>query len=308
MIHRPLIRSLTRRQALAAGIAAGIAAPARAGSAALPQVRLKALEASTRGGRLGVAIHDTGVGSTIGYRMDERFALCSTFKMPLAAAVLEAADRGELSLDEKLTFGKSDIVAHAPVTGPKLGDGAMAIRDLAEAAQKTSDNVAANLLVKRLGGPSQVTGIWRRWGDPMTRLDRYEPQMNLVRRDDLFDTTTPDAMVQLAGRLVAGSILKAASRDLLMQWMADTTTGAKRLRAGLPQGWRAGDKTGTSVGVKGLGNKYNDVAVVWRPGKAAVAVAAYFESPYEGNDIRAEDQAVLAEVGRIAAAWIALIP
>jgi beta-lactamase class A len=52
-------------------------------------------------GRLGVAVLDTGSGDSVGYRKDERFAMCSTFKMLLATAVLERVDSGKEKLDER---------------------------------------------------------------------------------------------------------------------------------------------------------------------------------------------------------------
>ena len=84
--------------------------------------------------------------------------------------------------------------------------------------------------------------------------------------------------------------------------MADTTTGAKRLRAGLPASWRAGDKTGTYLGDEGA--KVNDVAIATPPDRPAIIITAYLNTTTRSENIRDEDQAVLAEVGRIAAAWV----
>ena len=269
-----------------------------------PQVRLKSLEDATKGGRLGVAILDTAFGGVVGHRLDERFGMCSTFKLPLAAAVLHKADKGEIMLDEVIPYSKSDLVPHAPVTEPNLAKGGMTIRDLAEAAQKTSDNVAANLLLKRLGGPDAVTKLWRGWGDQITRIDRYEPEMNRMKPGDLLDTTTPYAIATLMEKFLTGDVLKPESRNTLVRWMVDTQTGVKRLRAGLPQDWKSGDKTGTLTGLKDVGNKTNDIAIAWPPGHPPVIVTAFFESAYQGEDIRDEDQRVLADVGRIAAGWL----
>jgi beta-lactamase class A len=194
------------------------------------------------------------------------------------------------------------MVPYAPVTEKNLAKGGMTIRDLVEAAQKTSDNVAANLLVKQIGGPAGFTQFFRDIGDEVTRLDRLEPDMNSggVPGDDR-DTTTPAAMATTVAKLFKGSVLVDDSSALLMQWMIDTKTGLKRLRAGLPQDWKAGDKTGTSVDGK-LG-KYNDVAVAWPKDRAPIVVATYFNVPQTSEAIEDQYQAVLAEAGRIAATW-----
>lgn len=255
------------------------------------------------GGRLGVCVLDTVNNRRLTHRADERFAMCSTFKLPLAAAILRLADQDKLKLDTFVPYTKADIVMHAPVTEPNLAKGGMKIRDLAEAAQKQSDNVAANLLLKQLGGPAGFTQFFRDIGDQTTRIDRFEPDMNDVKPGDERDTTTPVAMAETIRKLLVLDLLKPDSRDLLWQWMADTTTGTKRLRAGLPASWRAGDKTGTYLGNEGA--KVNDVAIATPPDRPAIIITAYLNTTTPSESIRDEDQAVLAEVGRIAAAWVA---
>jgi beta-lactamase class A len=290
---------LSRRSILAA--AAAVFAPASlarerqdATSAALTSLESRA------GGRLGVCILNTHTGRQVGRRLDERFAMCSTFKLPLAAVVLREADKGRLRLDETIAYSTHDMVPHAPVTSVNLAKGRMSVEALAEAAQVTSDNVAANLLLKRLGGPAAFTGLLRSIGDQATRLDRFEPALNLVRPGEVHDTTTPQAMALTLAKFLTGDLLTPASRERLIAWMVATKTGARRIRAGLPATWRAGDKTGTAA-ADTMTDKINDVAIAWPPGKPAVIVAAFFDSARKSADIRDEDQAVLAEVGRIAA-------
>lgn len=291
------------------GVMVGAAALTMAGCASPRQVQrnivvnsiMGVLEARV-GGRLGAFVLDTASGRMTGHRDGEAFAMCSTFKLALAAAVLQRADQGRLNLEMELLYSQADIVPHAPVTGPNLAKGSMRIVDLAEAAQKTSDNVAANLLIRFLGGPAAVTAIIRSWGDDVTRLDRYEPEMNDVPPGEERDTTTPRAFAQMmTALLTTDRILKTGSRDLLIQWMADTDTGMKRIRGGLPPSWKSGDKTGTANSTK-FNNKTNDVAIFWPPARPPVIVTAFYEADGKYEEIRAGDQAVIAEVGRIAAA------
>lgn len=295
------MKTVSRRVVLAAS-AAFVAAPTLARSKIdLDKRALVDLEAKS-GGRLGVCAIDTATGRTLSHRGGERFAMCSTFKLPLAAAILRAADRGKLTLDTVVPYGKDDMVFHAPVTSKNLDKGGMTIRDLAEAAQKTSDNAAANLLLKQIGGPEGFTQFFRDVGDTVTRLDRYEPEMNAggVEGDER-DTTTPISMAYTVRNLLLGDVLKADARKLLREWMIDTKTGLKRLRARFPPGWIAGDKTGTAM--DGTLAKYNDVAVAWPKDRAPLVVAAYFNVATTSGEIEDRYQAVLAEVGRIAAGW-----
>lgn len=252
--------------------------------------------------RLGVCLLDTATGEVTGHRLDERFALCSTFKLGMVAACLREADQGRLDLDEILPYSKADLLPWAPVTGKNLGKGGMSIAALAQAAQEMSDGVAANLLVRRLGGPAAVTNKFREMGDPVTRLDRYEPDLGLVLSGDLRDTTSPRAMAELVRRITTGDLLQPDSRNRLVRWMENTNTGPNRLRAGLPTAWRTGNKTGTGRR-EGTTNKCNDVAITFPPGRSPIIIAAYFDSGEYTAQIEARHEAVLASVGRLAAEW-----
>ncbi len=303
------MNTLSRRKIL--GLSSAWLLPATSWAAAptthaLPDYPpLAKLEKKT-GGRLGVALLDTGTGALTGHRLHERFGMCSTFKLPLAAAILRKVDEGSLRLDQWVPYTQADMVPYAPVTQKLLAQGGMTVQALAEAAQTTSDNVAANLLLQLLGGPAGFTSMLRAAGDTVTRLDRIEPAMNEVPRGELRDTTTPQAMAQTVSRQLTGGWLSSNATTLLTGWMVATQTGTKRLRAGLPPAWRAGDKTGTAM-APGMPDKYNDIAIVWPPGRAPLIVTAYFETRVpHGGRMRDADQAVLAQVGRIAAQWARL--
>lgn len=245
------------------------------------------------GGRLGVAMLDTGSGQRVGYRDDERFLMCSTFKLLAVAAVLARVDQGGEQLDRRITFGKDVLLSWAPETSRHVGAPGMTISQLCRAAITVSDNTAANLLLDSLGGPAAVTAFVRTLQDPVTRLDRIEPELNVGSPGDLRDTTTPSAMLGDMRGLLLGHGLADASRQLLIQWLSACTTGLDKLRAGLPPGWHAGDKTGS--GAKG---ESNDVAILWPPRRSPLLVAAYY---VPASADAAISKAVLADVGRIAA-------
>lgn len=268
----------------------------------LPQA-LAALERQN-GGRLGVAALDTGSNRLGGHREDERFGLCSTFKLLLAAAVLQQVDAGRLAADRWVPFDGAARVPNSPVTDAHRAAGGMRLIELAHATQTTSDNLAANLLMRELGGdqgPQWLTQWLRERGDAVTRLDRWEPEMNNVPPGEVRDTSSPAAMARTAALLLNGTVLQPASRTLLQRWTEETQTGLKRLRAGLPKGWRAGDKTGTGWRT-GQPDKINDVAIVWPPGRAPWVIAAYYEAPaHNAPDLRPQDAAVLAAAARAVA-------
>jgi beta-lactamase class A len=297
---------MIERRALLVGSAAlaTLAAPSAHSAASRSRAhfahRLRALEQGDA--RLGVCLLDTHTGETCGTRMDEHFATCSTFKLALVTAYLREHDAGRINLTEVLPYSRSDLLSWAPITEENVDKGGMTIAALAQAAQEISDGTAANLLIKRLGGPAAVTAKYREMGDAITRLDRYEPGLGMVLSADLRDTTTPLAMANLVKRATTGTLLKPKSRDLLLGWMKNTKTGGQRLRAGLPSDWPTGNKTGTGRAV-GTTNKCNDVAITFPPGKPPIIISAYFDSAEYTEQTEDRHQAVLAEVGKIAAEW-----
>lgn len=257
--------------------------------------RVRALEARA-GGRLGVLVVDTGSGRSAGYKEDERFAMCSTFKALLAATVLARVDRAEERLDRAVAIPASGLVDYSPITSAHAG-GTLTVEELCVASVTRSDNEASNLLLGTVGGPAGVTAFVRGLGDTVTRLDRTEPTLNEARPGDPRDTTSPVAVLATWKKLVLGDALRAESREKLTGWLVGCQTGGERLRKGLGAraGWRIGDKTGSSK------ETCNDIAVIWPAGRAPVLVAAFLtESP--GSD--AKQNGVIAEVGRIVGEWI----
>lgn len=261
--------------------------------------KLEALE-KRAGGRLGAFVLDTETGLGSGWRAGERFAHCSSFKLSLAAMYLAWADRGDVDLSERLRWTEADMLQNSNFTREHVKDG-LTIEELAHVTLVQSDNTAANVLLKRAGGPFMVTKFWRSLGDEVSRLDRFETALNVVPPGTELDTTTPQAMAGTLAKLVVGDALKPASRDKLRGWMEEVQTGASRLRAGFPKDWIAGDKTGTGVGMGGTADTYVDIAWAGPEGRKPLIVTAYYNPAKMSDEISDEAQAVLAEVGQIVA-------
>ncbi|MEM5344381.1 class A beta-lactamase [Paraburkholderia azotifigens] len=278
-------------QAFGAGAAASAQRHAVRGSAFKKQ--LAQIEAQV-GGRLGVAILDTASGKQHGWRMNERFPMCSTFKVLLASAVLTRKDQGKEELGRKVVYAKDVVVANSPVSGPRAGGDGMTVSELCEAAITRSDNTAANLLLESIGGPAALTAFVRGMGDKVTRLDRNEPTLNEALDGDPRDTTTPAAMLADLRALLLGEHLSAASREQLTAWLVANKTGDARLRAGLPKDARVGDKTGT--GERGTSN---DIAIVWPAGRPPILVTVYLTGATRAS--AAQRDAAIAKVGALAA-------
>ncbi len=253
------------------------------------EAQLAEIESAAQG-RLGVAILDTKTGARFGRRENERFPLCSTFKLLAAALVLQRVDLGEEKLDRRVVFSAADVVEYSPVTQSRTGPEGMTVAEICAAAITVSDNTAGNLMLASFGGPQALTDFLRTLGDKATRLDRTEPELNEATPDDPRDGTTPRAMAYTLQRILLGNVLSKSSESLLIGWLTANTTGDARLRAGLPADWRIGDKTGT-----GGHGATNDVAIIWPPERPPIIVAAYLADSQAPLDVRNK---ALADVGR----------
>ena len=256
-------------------------------------IDLSAFEAR-HGGRLGFVAHDTGSNRLVAWRGDERFVYCSTFKLYLSAATLQRIQAGEERLDRAIPITAADMVSHAPVTEPALGS-TLTTEQLMKAVVEVSDNPAANILIRELGGLDALRAWYRSIGDNSTTVDRLEPIMN--RLDGDKDTITP---VQSAANLhhllvEAGSPLTPASRTRLMHWMFASPTGAARIKAGLPAGWQVAHKTGTG----GYGPT-NDIGIAYPRVGEPVVIAAYYHATSASTETQRD--AVIAAATRMALA------
>lgn len=248
---------------------------------------MQSLEARS-GGRLGVMVRDAHHGREWAYRADERFMLLSSFKCLLVAMVLSLSDHHQLDLSQRLVFTTKHLQAWSPVTERHLGSPGMRLTELCEDTLTTSDNTAANLLLDQAGGPMALTRFLRRMGDPTSRLDRHEPELN--RPQGLMDTTTPRAMLNTLQKLLIGPVLSAHSREQLRLWMQANQTGHQRIEAGLPPGWQIADKTGTND------TDANDVAWVKSPQGTPWLVTVYVAG---SRAPLADKERVMAEVGAL---------
>jgi beta-lactamase class A len=297
--HSEELLVVSRRKLLGVAVAAGLSActahPNRPVLAPNPSTipsdaptHLAALERS-HNARLGLYALDTRSNASLAYRADERFALCSTFKTLAAAAVLT---RHLLSyLNTVVTYTRADVNSISPVTEQHIRTG-MAIGQLCEAAVSHSDGTAGNLLMRDVGGPAQLTAYLRGLGDTVTRMDQYEPELNLNPPGDPRDTTAPRAIATTFQRILLGDALTEDKRALVTGWMR-AATPLPRIRAGVPGGWTVADKTGT-----GDYGRANDIGILWPPGRAPIILALMSDSAINKGAAFTSQNALLVDATR----------
>ncbi len=241
--------------------------------------------------RLGVTVLDTQTGRSYQHRQAERFPLNSTFKVFACAALLAKSDAGQIDLQSSRQIRASDIVTWSPVTKHRVGGEGMSLFELCTATMTYSDNTAANFVLKAVGGPAGLTAFFRSLGDHETRIDRYEPDSNRLKKGDQRDTTTPEAVLASFQKTVLGDVLSNASKEQLLTWLKGNTTAKALIRKDLPQGWIIGDRSGANrQSTRSL------LAVIWPPQKSAVVVAIYLQA--RGKTPMKIRNAAIAEFGR----------
>ncbi|MDI2029671.1 class A beta-lactamase [Saccharopolyspora sp. TS4A08] len=284
-----------RRAVLGALLAAPIAAcaprtPAAPAPDRGPDPALAELE-RRYDARLGLFARNAVTGRTLGHRADERVAMCSTFKVYASAALLRAHGLAGGYFDRVIRYDAGQLVENSPITETRVDTG-MTVGELCAAALQHSDNTAANLMLRELGGPQAITDFARSIGDPVTRLDRWETELNTAIPGDERDTSSPKALADGLQELLLGNALGAAERDRLTGWMLANTTGDAKIRAGVPRGWRTADKTGggSAYGVS------NHIAVTWTETGTPIVIALLTGRPRENDE---PDSALIVDATRL---------
>ena len=248
------------------------------------------------GGRIGLSAQ---LHERVSWRGHERFLHCSTFKLFVAACLLERVQRKIDALDREVAITAADIVPHAPVVEPAVG-AKLTLRQLAQAAVELSDNAATNILIREMGGLAVLNAWYASAGDHTTRLNRLEPELNVSDGDK--DTSQP---IQTTANL--DWIIKTyqpfaflAAHRPLFDWLIASPTGPGRIRAGVPAGWTVAHKTGTS----GTGQT-NDIGYAYPAAGEPVRIAVYYDAPASLSSARRD--AVVAEATRRAVVALGLV-
>jgi beta-lactamase class A len=253
-------------------------------------------------GRIGAAALVVETGESASLHGRDRFPMQSVYKFPIAMAVLHLVDAGTLKLDQQVTVERADLLPagwHSPIReAHPQGGFAMPLRELLRYAASESDGSASDVLLRLAGGSERVTAYLKGLGITGVMVATSEMEMSKDEMVQYRNWATPNAMTGLLSTFQKGAGLSPESRQLLMQWMTETSTGPKRLKGRLPEGTVVAHKTGTSGTREGLTRATNDVGLITLPDGRHLAMAVFV------SDSRASEAAregVIANLAR--AAW-----
>ncbi|MEO6432963.1 MAG: serine hydrolase [Sphingomicrobium sp.] len=260
-------------------------------------------------GRVGIAVQAVDSGWSTDWKGSELYPQQSVSKMWVAVTALDAADRGRLGMDDKVTLRRDDLtVFHQPIRELITGGGyTTTLDDLLVRAITTSDNTANDKLMRAAGGAKAVRAMIEakklgkiRFYDGEKALQSkiagliWSPRFSIgssfwQARDalplavrsaafrryvaDPYDGAAPSAIVAALARLKRGDLLSAASTRKLLSVMGRTKTGANRLKGGLRPGWTLSHKTGTGQEMGREQAGYNDIGILTAPDGKSYAVA-----------------------------------
>jgi beta-lactamase class A len=259
---------------------------------------------------VGVALIHVESGAWFAVHGDQRYPMASVYKLPIAVELLTQVSQGALTMDRLVPIGPSDIRACCTLSRKHPQGGvSLSVAELLELMIIESDNTAADVVLKLVGGPPIVERRMRALGFTAINVNRYEGDiafemtgvvnppplaewtLELQRRlvsevtpaaldaararytTDPRDTATPEEMARFLGRLQLGDLLPRRYTDLLLDLMARAQTGPRRLKALLPPETVVAHKTGTTAIV------INDVGIIALPEDGAIrghlAIAAF---------------------------------
>jgi beta-lactamase class A len=249
--------------------------------------------------RVAVACADPDKGLNCGLNPSELLPMMSVYKLPIAVAVFHAVETGRLSLTQKFHFVPSDLMApngYSPLRD-QHPHGAVneTVQDLLRRSIVDSDNVASDVLLRAIGGPSAAENYLGSIVLYGIRIRDYEGDQDRDSQLQYRNVGEAHSLVNLLVRLDKRSPLTPAHTAMLLGWMAHSHTGDRRLGALLPPGTVIAGKTGTAGETNTRLNITNDVGLITMPNGHRLAIAVLVADSSEPYALR---QHVIAEIAR----------
>jgi beta-lactamase class A len=256
-------------------------------------------------GRVGAAVILLESGESVDLSGDQHFVMQSVYKLPIAMAVLQHVDNGELKLEQMVEVEKKDFVRegmYSPVRDQYPDGTRLPLAELLRYTISESDGTTSDVLMNLVGGAPAVMEFLTGIGVSNINVVNLEKEIGRDWQTQYKNWATPKAAVQLLAALEAGHGLSAESRTLLLKLMTESTPGARRIKGQLPAGTIVAHKTGTGGTRDGITSATNDIGIITLPDGEHLAVAV-FVSDSAGDDAARDD--VIARIAK--EAWDALV-
>ncbi|SEJ09456.1 beta-lactamase class A [Dyadobacter sp. SG02] len=254
-------------------------------------------------GIVGVGIMNLKTQETLLINQDHKFPMQSTFKFPLAMAMLDLVDKGKYKLDQKIHVTQSQLEknTHSPMRDEYEGkDFDITVGELLSYSVSESDNNACDILFGLAGGTKIVNDYIHSLGVKDIAIVATEKEMATGGWNTQYDNfARPSAYLQLLEIVYLRKKFSKSSQEFLWKIMVDGPTGLKRIKGELPKGTVVAHKTGTSgTNDKGITAATNDVGIVKLPNGNDIAIVVFVSDATANLDTR---ERVIAQIAK--AAW-----
>lgn len=261
----------------------------------LPQIQQTAESIHAQ---IGVSALIIETGDTINFHQEQRFPMQSTYKFPIAMAILHLVDQGKFTLEQKITINQSEIIPRgASVIREKYPQGAsLTLDELLRLNIAESDGTACDVLIRLAGGTQKVQDYISSIGIKEMRIATTEILQVSDDWTQYQNWSTPNAMTGLLKTFYKGNVLSKNSQSKLIEWMIGSVPGNKRLKGGLPANAIVAHKPGTSGTFRGLTRATNDVGIITLPDGNHLAISVFVSDAYGTTQ---EREGVIAAITKI---------
>lgn len=234
--------------------------------------------------KVGIYGINTENGKAYQHNADERFTFASTYKAIASGILLNKVAPSELN--KKVEINESEIVANSPVTEQYIGK-IMSLKALIKASMLQSDNTANNKIMQELGGVNGLKHELVQLGDDVSEPQRLEPELNYFDPNSKADTTTPRAAAQTLNSILTSNEMNESNLSLLKQTMIENKTGDTLIKAGMPNSYTVGDKSGQALTYA----TRNDLAFIYPKGQDKPIILAIY-SKQDQKDAKPNDKVI----------------
>jgi beta-lactamase class A len=254
-------------------------------------------------GTVAVACSLPGIALDCDVNSDAKAPMQSVFKLPLALTVLHKVEQGSLSLDQHVRFRPDDRIlpqTYSPLQEKHPSANVdVPLEELLRLAVSQSDNVAADILLRIIGGPKTVTDYVMSLGVSGFHLEDGEHALHQDQTAQYRNWFTARAAVQLLRRIVDRPPISPAHTALLLEWMERSVK--PRLKAELPANTVVAHKAGTSDVDAGIAHATNDIGLITLPDGRRLAIAVFVTDSRAGEAAREKVISLIARAAYDAA-------
>jgi len=238
-------------------------------------------------GKVGIGAVLIETGDAAYLDRSGHYPMQSVYKLPIAMAVLKMIDEGKVSIGQEVSITPDDFVRrgfHSPIRNANPQGTTMNVYGIMRYSISESDGTASDVLLDLAGGPQAVMTYLAGIGVSDLVVADSEKSISKDWETQYRNWSTPEASVKLLHQLHTKQAgLTESSTTVLFKFLAETETGRRRIKRGLPDGATVAHKTGTGGTKNGITGATNDIGIITLPDGRHIILAVYVsDSPADG--------------------------